>query len=69
MTQEFGDFDDDDAYDDQIDLEILDVEAVNRLQQRYDEIEVIPDPAQRKAAAKALVRELNGEDSGTILVT
>lgn len=69
MTQEFGDFDDDDAYDDQIDLEILDVEAVNRLQQRYDEISVIPDPAHRKAAAKALVRELNGEDSGTILVT
>ena len=71
MTQEFGDFDEDDAYDDQLALESIDIDwdAVQRLQNRYDEVEVIPDPVQRKAAAKALVRELNGEDSGAILVT
>lgn len=68
MTQEFGDFDPEDTADDLGHKEI-DWEAVQRLQDRYDEIDVLPDVNERKIAAKALVRELNGEDSGPVLVT
>lgn len=70
MTQDFGDFDDDDAYDDQIEMENpnVDWDAIQRLQDRYDKIAALPVD-ERKIAAKALIRELNGEDSGPILVT
>ena len=69
MTQEFGDFDKDDVIDDDLPSGPIDWASVIRLQERYDAIAVEPDPANRKLMAKALVRELNGEDSGAILVT
>ena len=69
MTQEFGDFDDDDAIGDEMPDGPIDWASVIRLQERYDAIAVEPDPANRKLMAKALVRELNGETSGAILVT
>lgn len=69
MTQDFGDFDDDDVVDDDMPDGPIDWASVIRLQERYDAIAVLPDPHERKLAAKALVRELNGEISGPILVT
>ena len=69
MTPDFGDFDDDDAMEDKLDLETVDWDAVKRLQERYDAIAVEPDPANRKLMAKQLVAELNGEQRGPILVT
>ena len=69
MTQEFGDFDEDDVVDDDMPSGPIDWAAVIRLQERYDAIAVLPDPVERKIAAKTLIRELNGEDSGPILVT
>lgn len=61
MTQDFGDFTEEDAIDEgDIPLEAIDWDAVVRLQRRMDEVTVIPDPTERKNAAKALVRELNG---------
>ena len=69
MTQEFGDFDEDDVIDDEFPDGPIDWASVIRLQERYDAIAVLPDPAERKIAAKTLIRELNGEDSGPILVT
>lgn len=70
MTQDFGDFTDEDVLDDDR-LELVDVDwdAVARLQERYDAIAVEPDPAKRKLMAKQLVAELNGEQRGSILVT
>jgi tetrahydromethanopterin S-methyltransferase subunit A len=61
VIQGFGDFTEDDAYDDDLYLENLDVEAVEKLQRRMDEVNVLPLAKDRKNAAKALVRELNGE--------
>jgi len=69
VTQEFGDFDEDDVVDDDMPSGPIDWAAVIRLQERYDAIAVLPDPVERKIAAKTLIRELNGEDSGPILVT
>ena len=69
MTQGFGDFTEDDAYDDDLYLENLDVEAAEKLQQRFDEVNVIPTTDERRIAVKDLIRELNGDDSGPILVT
>ena len=69
MTQGFGDFDSDDAYDDDLYLENLDVEAAEKLQQRFDEVNVIPTTDERRIAVKDLIRELNGDDSGPVLVT
>lgn len=69
MTQEFGDFDEGDVIDDDMPSGPIDWASVIRLQERYDEIAVLPDPVERKIAAKALIRELNGEQSGPILVT
>ena len=70
MTQGFGDFTEEDTmnYGD-LDLEEVDWDKVEELQRRMDEVEVIPNPKERKLAAKALIRELNGETSGPILVT
>ena len=69
MTQGFGDFTEDDAYDDDLYLENLDVEAAEKLQQRFDEVNVLPTTDERRIAVKDLIRELNGDDSGPILVT
>ena len=69
MTQGFGDFTEDDAYDDDLYLENLDVEAAEKLQQRFDEVNVLPTTEDRRIAVKDLIRELNGDDSGPILVT
>ena len=69
MTQGFGDFTEDDAYDDDLYLENLDVEAAEKLQQRFDEVNVIPTTDERRIAVKDLIRELNGDDSGPVLVT
>jgi hypothetical protein len=69
VTQEFGDFDEDDVIDDELPSGPIDWASVIRLQERYDAIAVLPDPKERKIAAKALIRELNGETSGPILVT
>ena len=69
MTQGFGDFTEDDAYDDDLYLENLDVEAAEKLQQRFDEVNVLPTTDERRIAVKDLIRELNGDDSGPVLVT
>ena len=69
VTQGFGDFTEDDAYDDDLYLENLDVEAAEKLQQRFDEVNVLPTTDERRIAVKDLIRELNGDDSGPILVT
>jgi hypothetical protein len=69
VTQDFGDFDDDDVVDESDPMAEVNWDAVTKLQARYDEIAVLPTAQERKIAAKALVRELNGEDSGPILVT
>ena len=69
VTQGFGDFTEDDAYDDDLYLENLDVEAAEKLQQRFDEVNVIPTTDERRIAVKDLIRELNGDDSGPVLVT
>lgn len=69
MTQEFGDFDEGDVIDDDMPSGPIDWASVIRLQERYDEIAVLPTADERKIAAKTLIRELNGEDSGPILVT
>jgi len=62
VTQPFGDFTEEDTIDENdIPLEAIDWEAVEELQRRMDEVQVIPDKTERKNAAKALVRELNGE--------
>lgn len=62
MTQNFGDFTDEDAIDeDDVPVEAIDWDEVADLQRRMDEVNVIPDKTERKNAAKALVRELNGE--------
>lgn len=62
MTQDFGDFTEEDTIDENdLPLETIDWDEVEVLQRRIDEVEVIPDATERKNAAKALVRELNGE--------
>lgn len=62
MTQGFGDFTEEDTIDENdLPLEAIDWDEVEVLQRRIDEVEVIPDATERKNAAKALVRELNGE--------
>jgi hypothetical protein len=62
VTQPFGDFTEEDTIDENdIPLEAIDWDAVEELQRRMDEVNVIPDKTERKNAAKALVRELNGE--------
>jgi len=62
VTQPFGDFTEEDTIDESdIPLEAVDWDAVEELQRRMDEVNVIPDKIERKNAAKALVRELNGE--------
>lgn len=68
MTQDFGDFDENDVVDEERFLENVDWDAVQRLQERYDAIAVEPDPAKRKVMAKMLTAELNGETRGPILV-
>jgi len=69
MTQGFGDFDDEDAMDDGDVFSEVDWDSVTKLQARYDEVNVIPDPTERKIAVKALMRELNGDPDGPILAT
>jgi hypothetical protein len=69
VTQDFGDFDEQDTMDDGDVFSDVDWDSVTKLQAKYDEVNVIVDPEERKLAAKALVRELNGDDSGPILVT
>jgi len=62
VTQPFGDFTEEDTIDENdIPLEAIDWNSVEELQRRMDEVNVIPDKTERKNAAKALVRELNGE--------
>lgn len=62
MTQGFGDFTEEDTIDeDDVDPASIDWNEVEVLQRRMDEVNVIPDTTERKNAAKALVRELNGE--------
>ena len=62
MTQPFGDFTEEDTIDENdIPLDTIDWDEVEKLQRRIDEVQVIPDKTERKNAAKALVRELNGE--------
>ena len=62
MTQPFGDFTEEDTIDENdIPLDAIDWDEVEKLQRRIDEVQVIPDKTERKNAAKALVRELNGE--------
>ena len=62
MTQPFGDFTEEDTIDENdVPLEAIDWDVVEELQRRMDEVNVIPDKTERKNAAKALVRELNGE--------
>lgn len=62
MTQGFGDFTEEDVIDeDDVDPSSIDWNEVEVLQRRIDEVEVIPDATERKNAAKALIRELNGE--------
>ena len=62
MTQNFGDFTEEDAIDeDDVPPEYIDWDKVVELQRRMDEVNVIPDETERKNAAKALVREMNGE--------
>lgn len=68
MTQDFGDFTEEDVVDDGLPDGPIDWASIIRLQERYDEIAVEPDPAKRKLMAKQLVAELNGEDRGSILV-
>lgn len=71
MTDEnyFGDFDKDDALEDNIVLSDFDWEKVVELQKKYDLVLVIEDPEERKNSAKELVRQMNGEDDGSILAT
>lgn len=69
MTQSFGDFDELDAMDDGDVFSEVDWDSVTKLQARYDEVNVIPDPTERKIAVKALMRELNGDPDGPILAT
>ena len=69
MTQGFGDFDELDAMDDGDVFSEVDWDSVTKLQARYDEVNVIPDPTERKIAVKALMRELNGDPDGPILAT
>jgi len=62
VTQPFGDFTEEDTIDENdVPLEAIDWDVVEELQRRMDEVNVIPDKTERKNAAKALVRELNGE--------
>lgn len=62
MIQGFGDFTEEDTIDEgDVSPDAADWEAIERLQRRIDEVNVIPDETERKNAAKALVRELNGE--------
>jgi hypothetical protein len=62
VTQLFGDFTEEDTIDENdIPLEAIDWAAVEELQRKIDAVQVIPDKIERKNAAKALVRELNGE--------
>jgi len=62
VTQPFGDFTEEDTIDENdIPLDAIDWDEVEKLQRRIDEVQVIPDKTERKNAAKALVRELNGE--------
>ena len=61
---EFGDLEDDDAYAEDEDQSEIDWDQVALLQEVVDEISMIEDDWDRKVAAKALVRKLNGEDDG-----
>jgi hypothetical protein len=62
VTQGFGDFTEEDAMDDgDISLEDINWNEVEILQRRMDEVNILPNTEDRRAAAKALVRELNGE--------
>lgn len=65
---EFGDFELDDTAD-ELGYREVDWVKTRELQDKIDAINVLPDPKERKIAAKALVRELNGENSGSVLAT
>lgn len=57
----FDDFDDDDIVDSLDVMVDVDTDKLQVLQDKIDAINAIEDPAERKAAAKDLVRALNGE--------
>ena len=58
---DFHDFDADDALE-EVDLDVVDFSALAELQQKMDVVNSIEDPTEQKNAAKALVRQLNGEE-------
>lgn len=58
---EFGDLEEDDVLEDFPDLSPEEWERVAELQEKINEVDAIEDDWDRKVAAKALVRELNGE--------
>lgn len=58
---DFLDFDADDALE-SIDYTKFDLEVVDRLQTEIDRVNSIEDSTEQKNAAKALVRQLNGEE-------
>ncbi|WP_116996408.1 hypothetical protein [Desertimonas flava] len=57
---EFGDVGDSFADGDPT-LDDIDVDAVSALQARFDQINALDDPAEQKAAMKALVAEMHPE--------
>lgn len=59
---DFGDFDDDDAGDDLVDLELVDPDAVAALQAEFDMIDDEFDRHRQKELAKDLVRRMNGAE-------
>ena len=58
---DFHDFDTDDALE-EVDLDGVDFSALAELQQKMNQVNSIEDPTEQKNAAKALVRQLNGEE-------
>ena len=58
---DFHDFDADDALE-EVDLDGVDFSALAELQQKMNQVNSIEDPTEQKNAAKALVRQLNGEE-------
>lgn len=57
----FGDFDEDDAFDDEVDWDNVDSKELQKLEFEMTRINNIEDNELNRAAAKALVRMLNGE--------
>lgn len=61
---EFGDLEEDDVLEELPDLSPEEWAKVEELQEKINEVASIDDDWDRKVAAKALVRELNGEVDG-----